>query len=55
MYSHESESKTASKQQLELIVKLKTQVGLPVGNIWHYTNTEAQRVIRLLRNYANSC
>lgn len=55
MYSRESANRTASKRQLELIVKLKTKVGLPVGNIWNYTDREAQQVVRLLRNYANAC
>lgn len=55
MSSHESANQTASKRQLELIVKLKAQVGLPVGNIWHYTEREAYRIIRILRNYANNC
>ena len=55
MNSRESVNRTASKRQLELIVKLKAQVGLPVGNIWHYTEREAYRIIRLLRNYANAC
>lgn len=49
MFSHESESKTASKSQLEEIVKLKSQVGLPVGNIWSYTSEEARRIIRILQ------
>ena len=55
MSSRESGNKTASTRQLELIVKLKTKVGLPVGNIWNYTEREAYQVIRLLRNYANTC
>lgn len=55
MNSRESVNRTASQHQLELIVKLKTQVGLPVGNIWHYSEREAYKVIRLLRNYANAC
>lgn len=55
MSSRESANKTASKRQLELIVKLKTKVGLPVGNIWNYNEHEAYQIIRLLRNYANNC
>lgn len=46
--------KSATKRQLELILKLKAKVGLPPGDLWSLTEQQAFNIIQLLRNYAKS-
>ena len=47
--------KSATKRQLELILKLKAKVGMPPGNLWKLTEAQAFNIIQLLRGYAKSC
>lgn len=46
--------KPATKRQLELILQLKSKVGLPPGNLWNLTEMQAYNIIQLLRSYAKS-
>ena len=42
---------TATRHQLEQIVKLKTHLGIPIGDIWSYTEWQAHNIIQLLKAY----
>jgi hypothetical protein len=48
MSSHASNA----KKKIELIIKLKKKIGLPIGDVWHYRESDADKVICLLKNYA---
>jgi hypothetical protein len=48
MYSRESNT----KKKIELIIKLKKKIGLPIGNVWYYTESDANKIIHLLQGYA---
>lgn len=50
----ESMSSRASnaKKKIELIIKLKQKIGLPIGDVWNYRESDADKVICLLKNYA---
>jgi hypothetical protein len=49
MSSHASNA----KKKIELIIKLKKKIGLPIGDVWNYRESDADKVICLLKNYAS--
>lgn len=41
----------ATQNQLRQITKLKTHLGIPIGNVWKYTEWQAHNIIQLLKAY----
>jgi len=48
MSSHASNA----KKKIELIIKLKKKIGLPIGDVWNYRESDADKIICLLKAYA---
>ena len=40
------------KKKIELIIKLKKKIGLPIGDVWRFNESEADKIICLLKAYA---
>jgi hypothetical protein len=39
-------------RKIERIIKLKKKIGLPTGNVWRFNESEADKIICLLKAYA---
>jgi|688.fasta_scaffold00916_59 hypothetical protein len=47
-----SRASSGIRRKIELIIKLKQKIGLPIGDVWNYRESDADKVICLLKNYA---
>lgn len=47
-----SRASSGIRRKIELIIKLKKKIGLPIGDVWNYRESDADKVICLLKNYA---
>jgi hypothetical protein len=47
-----SRASNGMKRKVEQIIKLKKKIGLPIGDVWNYRESDADKVICLLKNYA---
>jgi hypothetical protein len=49
MSSHAS---SGMSRKVEQIIRLKQKIGLPTGNVWRFNQSEADKIICLLKAYA---
>jgi hypothetical protein len=50
--SMSSRASNGMKRKVEQIIKLKKKIGLPTGNVLRFNESEADKIICLLKAYA---
>ena len=47
-----SRASSGMSRKVEQIIRLKQKIGLPIGNVWRFNESEADKIICLLKAYA---